>query len=117
MKSSLAFILPSITFPLVATAASSTAHVLLYDPGNRPSSYQRKDVAPNTARLIFSERLGLSQFENLEDVEDGIVEDINAYAGVPQQLFGQEQTIRERGFIVVEGVNQPKGLSRSPQQK
>ncbi|KAF2187712.1 hypothetical protein K469DRAFT_685593 [Zopfia rhizophila CBS 207.26] len=48
-------------------------------------------MSPATARLIFAQRLGLSQFHSIKDANDEVIEQINAYGGRQRKLFGGDE--------------------------
>lgn len=93
-----------------AAARDATVHIL-----GAPSS---KDTTPpsvldaSSARLVFAQLLGLSEFHNLGDVSSDTLQGLNAFSAGPQALFGQESAInQQRSFVIVEGYDHVKGLS------
>lgn len=99
------------TWGAAATALSQPI-VYTYDPQSSPSSDTTPDtVDPDTARLIFAQRLGLSQFHTLGDVDETTLRHINAYGGQGQELFGlsSQRGERSRAFLMIEGAREIPG--------
>lgn len=70
-----------------AAAASQAAHVFIYDPlAAKAAPQELSSVSPETARLILARRLGLSRFHSIEDADDDVLGQLNAYGG-RQALF------------------------------
>ncbi|KAF2435847.1 hypothetical protein EJ08DRAFT_645529 [Tothia fuscella] len=93
-----------------AIAATSTpAQIFLYDGEAtvRPTSPETIDAA--TARLILAQRLELSQYHSISEVDDERIRQINTYGGQRQELFSSNthDDGRSRVMIVVEGVQDP----------
>lgn len=94
-----------------AYAASPEAHVYLnagsHDKGGKPPSISASD-----ARLLFAQRLGLSQYHSLGDVDEKTLRLLNEYGDWPKSLLRSVQDPR-RLLVLVEGVQYPEG---NPQQ-
>jgi len=88
-----------------ATFAGDAA-VYLYDSATSRSSAPSR-VSPETARLIFAQRLGISRFHSLKSLDKERVSQFEQYGGKPQQLLGldDERDILRRPMVVVEGVS------------
>jgi len=88
-----------------ATVAGDAA-VYLYDPATSRSVAPNR-VSPETARLIFAQRQGISQFHSLESLDKERLSQIEQYGGKPQQLLGldDERDMLRRPMVVVEGVS------------
>ncbi|KAM0799166.1 hypothetical protein BDR22DRAFT_890691 [Usnea florida] len=71
-------------------------------PANPPS------ISPNTARLLFAQRLGLSQYHSLQDTDESTLETLNVHGGNQQHIFTQKERSRdaEKLLLVVEGVDE-----------
>jgi phage-related baseplate assembly protein len=100
---SFAFAITSLL--LAGSAAAREAHVYLSDHAIRDSSA----LSPETARLVFAQRLGLGQSQSIKQVDENTIEALNAFGGRPQKLFGQDDAHRQRALIMVEGVKDVKG--------
>lgn len=93
-------------------AASAVAHVYLSDPESLRRRPPFQVVSPETARVIFAERLGLSQFHTLHTVDQEALQQVNDYAGRIRRLFHDGsglQRVPSQMIIIVEGVMDPKG--------
>ena len=71
-------------------------------------------ISPNTARLLFAQRLGLSQYHSLEGADEATLDILNTYGGRQQQLFRHEEPTSGIGrlLLIVDGVANPKGTHR-----
>ena len=109
MKLSLSFIVSSL---LGAVSASKVGHVYTYDPiaNASPQPPSSSSVTPDTARLIFAQRLGLSRFHSIRHASEGDIQQINAYGGRPQKLFGEDRERTQARILVwVEDVEDVAG--------
>ncbi|KAK8162674.1 hypothetical protein IWX90DRAFT_436044 [Phyllosticta citrichinensis] len=108
MKLPHSFAAPSLlglVVPLVSSA--SLGHVYLHDLSAPPANLDAAPaLTPDTARLIFAQRLGLSQYHNIKTVDNDAVQYINDFGGDRHRLFGQDQFVddRKQVMVVVEGV-------------
>ncbi|KAF2459847.1 hypothetical protein BDY21DRAFT_336650 [Lineolata rhizophorae] len=115
MKANPSLLLPALS-GVVAAAGSTVGQLFLFDPETSPSRQQSNSAAtiidPETARLIYAQRLGLSEFHGLGDVDDAVLQQINDFGGRQRQLFGGEDEHRQeqRVFVVVEAVEHATGL-------
>ena len=94
-------------------ACSVTAEALIYTSDVPPASRAgTPSISPNTARLLFAQRLGLSQYHSLEGVDESTLDILNTYGGKQQQLFTDEEHTRsnDRLLLIVDGVTEPEGL-------
>jgi len=98
-------VLWSLTRSLHTVAASSHGHVFLLDSASLSASHH-ETIDPSSARLIFAERLGLSQFYEIEDGDEEVIRRINAFGGSNRRLLGSDSstTTPTRVFILVDGV-------------
>ncbi|KAK7545535.1 hypothetical protein IWX49DRAFT_563483 [Phyllosticta citricarpa] len=115
MKLPLSFTVSSLlglVVPVVSSA--SLGHVYLHDlsapPANRDTA---PTLTPDTARLIFAQRLGLSQYHNIKTIDNDAVRYINDFGGDRHRLFGQDQLVDEskQVMVVVEGVKGGAGMT------
>jgi hypothetical protein len=104
------FLTSAVTSLLLgASAASLDGLVYLSDINGAPDSAA---LSPGTSRLIFAQRLGLGQTQNVLDADDKTIEALNEFGGRPRKLFGQNgDRSRPKAFIMIEGVEDPKGGS------
>jgi len=101
----------SLTVSLQTAAASSHGHVFLLDSTASLSASHHETIDPPSARLIFAERLGLSQFYEIENGDEEAIRWINAFGGSKQRLLGSDSTATPtRVFILVDGVEKPLDL-------
>jgi len=105
-------VLWSLTRLLHTASASSHGHVFLLDSTASLSASHHETIDPLSARLIFAERLGLSQFYEIEDGDEEVIRRINAFGGSKQRLLGSDSstTTPTRVFILVDGVEKPLDL-------
>ncbi len=98
---------------IIASAADPRfGHIYLYDPSSpRPDQTADRLVDPKTARLIFARRLGLSRYHTINDASAVEIRQINTFGGDHSSLFGDDtKESRPRSLILVEGVNEAKGM-------
>jgi len=99
-------------------AAWSGAPVYIFGGDSHSSSgvSPAPSVAPSAASLLFAQRLGLSQYYSLGDVDDFTLQLINRFGGADPSLFGDDENAERRGklFLVVEGVDKPDRTWQAP---
>ncbi|KAL1639990.1 hypothetical protein SLS58_007416 [Diplodia intermedia] len=91
----------------LAAAAAPQARVFVQDLGAPTlGSQSTPTLSPDTARLVFAQRLGLSQYHSLKHADDDTIQYINDFGGSRHQLFDDEQLGDEAKHVmlVVEGV-------------
>jgi hypothetical protein len=95
-----------------ASAASEDANVYLFSADSSPSS-NPPTLTPEQARLVFAQRLGVSQYHGLGDASDSTLSYINQFGGRREEsLFGEPtQDQAAELVLVVEGVS---GKSAGP---
>jgi len=90
---------------LSVAAATQEAQVYLSD-----SAAQSYAISPETARLVFAQRLGLGETEKLQEVDDATITTLNNFGGRPQKLFGQdERPTQPKVFFLIDNVKDAKG--------
>ena len=67
-----------------------------------------------TARLIFAQRLGISQFHSIDNPNDEVIQQLNAYGAKQHKLFGVEteegvERTKSRVLVWIEGVENVEG--------
>ncbi|MCJ1272678.1 hypothetical protein MMC21_000465 [Puttea exsequens] len=95
------------TFTVSAQALIYTSDTILPPPEAEPPS-----ISPHTARLLFAQRLGLSQYHRLEDADDSMLDVLNTYGRSRQQVFTHDEDTREKEnvLIFVDGVSRPEDI-------
>jgi hypothetical protein len=95
-----------------ASAASEAANVYLFSADSSPSS-NPPTLTPEQARLVFAQRLGVSQYHGLGDASDGTLSYINQFGGRREESFFGEPTQDQAAelVLIVEGVS---GKSAKP---
>jgi hypothetical protein len=100
-------------------SAAATGHVYIQDSAPRPSSQASSSVDPETARLILAQRFGLSRFHSIKNPSEETVQQINAYSGRQQKLFGGEdaEATQAQVLVWVEDVEDVKGMWKMARQR
>ncbi|KAF2730051.1 hypothetical protein EJ04DRAFT_474489 [Polyplosphaeria fusca] len=98
-----------------ASAASQAGHVFIFNSGTVQQAWkpEPQTVDPETARLIFAQRLGLARFHSIKSTDDEVVRQIARYGGIPQRPFGGESLYRINNahtLIWIEDVEDPKAI-------
>lgn len=92
-----------LSVPVVADDA------LIYLTGHS-SDTSLSSLTPPEARLLFAQRLGLSDYHSLKDASEDTLQAINAYGSKSQSIFTNQQSARRRqAFAIIEGVVEPQG--------
>src|SRR3954470_16248423 len=81
MRLSSSFIAASLaSIASTVTAASTVAQVYIFDRVTEaPPSTDLHTVAPEDARLIFAQRLGLDRFYTLNDADERLIQQLNSF--------------------------------------
>jgi len=61
----------------------------------------RPSLAPDTARLILAQRLGVSRFHALAAADAAAIQHINTFGGRPRALLGRTDTVVSRTHVLV----------------
>lgn len=88
-----------------AVSALSDASVYIFDGEQRPISSSPPTLTPEEARLIFAQRLGVSEYHGLGDASESTLAYINTYGGPQESLFGLSQDKAAELVLIVEGVS------------
>lgn len=98
---------------LQAYAISPKAYGYIFDSKYQPTR-NIPSISPVTARLLFAQRLGLSQFHSLDDADEGVLKVLNEYglAQDPALLDDAYGANSQKLLIFVENVEHPEGFSR-----
>ena len=89
-------------------AYTVVGEVLVYtsESGSRQTPAKPPSISPHTARLLFAQRLGLSQYHSLQDADDSTLDILNTYGGEQQQIFARENGGGEKLLLIIEGVDE-----------
>jgi len=98
MKLSWSFIISSL---YCAAEAANEGHVYIYDPMSRSSLQTPPTVDPNTARLIFAQRLGISRFHSIKTPTEVVLKQINAFGGHHPNIFGGDVKSTSKAHVLV----------------
>lgn len=94
-------------------AFSPKAYVYTFDGSSKhqPTS-KSPSVFPTTARLLFAQRLGLSQFHSLDHADENTIGIINKLGGIHEEIFidGDERKADQKVLVFVENVERPEGM-------
>lgn len=94
----------------VFEAYTAAGQALVYTSESRSSQTPAEppSISPRTARLLFAQRLGLSQYHSLQDADEATLDVLNTYGGEQQQIFARENDNggAEKLLLVVEGVDE-----------
>ena len=92
-------------------AVSTEAFVHLSGSNPTDSSSKPLSISANTARLLLAQRLQLSQYHDLNDADDRVLEILNKYGGSQTSVFAEQEEAsgRNQMLIVVEGVEHQDG--------
>ncbi len=95
-------------------AASPEAAVYFFNENTESSDTQPPSVSPSTARLLFAQRLELSQYHSLKDIDDSAIQDLNSLGGTQKQVFLSEEQdgTPPKLLVIIEGWDGPKGSLR-----
>ncbi|KAI9774458.1 MAG: hypothetical protein M1835_006042 [Candelina submexicana] len=90
-------------------AASSTGFVYTYDRKSPHPNRDPQKASLDTARLILAQRLGLSQYHSLGNIDDLTLQQIDAFGGERPRLLGDVEAIKPAQLLVmVDGAQNPK---------
>ena len=84
---------------------------LYFSKSSRPQdNSQPQSISSKAARLLFAQRLGLSQYHNLGDAEESTLQILNDFGGRRDELFEEgDDSGTKTNIYVVEGVERPQG--------
>lgn len=99
-----------VSLLLAIPSNARSAHVYLSGRDTTAISTSREAVSPSTARLIFAQRLGLSDFHSLEGADEDALASLNAYGARQRRLFADEESRPSRAVVLVEDVKDLEGM-------
>ena len=97
-------------------AAAREASVYIFDASRNPShsDLNPPSINPQTARLLLSHRLGVSQYHSLNDADEHTIRLLNNYGSKQQTLYtsnnDEDHSSDRKVLVVVEGVEHPEGV-------
>lgn len=111
MRLSGSFVAPSLLGLAAAAAPQARVFVQDLDAPAHLGTQTAPTLSPDTARLVFAQRLGLSQYHSLKHTDDDTIQYINDFGGSRHQLFDDDQFGDEAKHVmlVVEGVKDTAG--------
>lgn len=111
MRLSGSFVAPSLLGLAAAAAPSPRIYIQDLDAPAHLSTQTAPTLSADTARLIFAQRLGLSQFHSLKHADDDTIQYLNDFGGSRHQLFSDDEPADETKHImvVVQGVKNTEG--------
>lgn len=91
-----------------AYAVAGQALVYTSDSWSRETPAEPPSISPRTARLLFAQRLGLSQYHSLQDADEPTLDILNTYGGEQQQIFAHqhENGAAEKLLLIVEAIDE-----------
>ena len=97
----------------IAGIYAAPREALVYLSDHSPADIDPPSITPHEARLLLAQRLGLSQYHSLGDVEESTLEFLNTYGGPSTHLFSEKQWDDgpRRVLAIVEGVQHPEGTT------
>ena len=100
-----------VSSALEASFVAAEAFIYTSDVPPLSSKACTPSISPNTARLLFARRLGLSQYHSLDGADESTLDILNTYGGKQQQLFAHEEHTRSKNrlLLIIDGVTKPEG--------
>lgn len=95
-------------------AVSSEAYIYTSrNPGSTLSHREPISISSITARLLFAQRLGISQYHSLKDADEVSIELLNEFGcgGAEEQIFQDKDKERrlDKLLVFIENVQHPEG--------
>jgi hypothetical protein len=103
MRLSTGLLLP---FFISAASAISDAKVYIFQGEDFPNSSTPPTLSPEEARLVFAQRLGVSEYHGLGDASESTLSYINKFGGPQEALFQDlAQDKAAELVLIVEGIS------------
>ena len=105
MKLSARLLLPALVGAATA-AAIAEGNVYIFQSDERPSISNPPTLSPEEARLVFAQRLGVSQYHGIGDASDSTLSHISTFSGRQESIF--QDSGRDKAaelVLLVQGVN------------
>ncbi|KAF2675254.1 hypothetical protein BT63DRAFT_409355 [Microthyrium microscopicum] len=96
-------------------SASSSGQVLLLESPHQPATTSADTVSPKIARLIFAQRLGLSDDFSISGFEPAEIQQVDRYGGPQQHPMAGAPPKGSRVLIVVDGVEKSEDIFQHSQ--
>lgn len=98
----------SLLLPVIIGAASAIpdAKVYIFQGEEFPNTSTPPTLLPEEARLVFAQRLGVSEYHGLGDVSESALSHINKFGGPQESLF--EELAHDKAaelILIVEGIS------------
>jgi hypothetical protein len=97
-----------LLLPVLIGAASAIpdAKVYLFQGEDFPNTSTPPTISPEEARLVFAQRLGISQYHGVGEVSEKALSHINKFGG-PQELLFQDSAHDKAAelVLIVEGIS------------
>lgn len=84
-----------------ACAASEVANVYLFSGSEFPNQSTPPTLSPDVAALVIAERIGVSQYYNLDDATELTLSHINVFGGLRPKLFENSLSHGTRPQLVI----------------
>lgn len=92
------------------TYAASPEALIYTFPESSHGQSRTPTISPNDARLLFAQRLGLSEYHSLGDVDQETLELLNVYGGQQKSIFDDAPKDGPRRLLLfIDGVEHPEG--------
>ena len=102
MKLTSRVIIPAL-IGAASAASAPEAKVFLFQGQQWPSTSNPPTLSPEEARLVFAQRLGVSQYHGIGDASDNALEHISTFGGNQNSIFqdsGRDKTAELVLFIL-----------------
>ena len=90
-----------------ASGSSVAGQVFLYGASQKPSDLLAVDLS--TARSVFAQILGLSQFYALDPSNERSIEYIDGFGSPSVEVFGESRKSSGSALVIVEGFSSHEG--------
>lgn len=87
-------------------SAASDASVYLFQGQEWPSTSNPPTLSPDEARLVFAQRLGISQYHGIGEASESTLAHINTFGGRQESIF--QDSVRDKAaelVFLVQGVS------------
>jgi hypothetical protein len=100
-------LLTSLVLPAFIGAASalSDASVYIFQGDEFPNTSTPPTLSREQARLVFAQRLGVSQYHRLGDASEVTLSYINKFGGPQESLFQDAEVQAPELLLIVEGIS------------
>jgi hypothetical protein len=106
----LATLLPALLG--AASAASEQASVYIFQGSSSSPSSNPPTLTPEQARLVFAQRLGISQFHGLGDAKESTLSYINKFGGRREESLFEDEAQQDQAAELVLVVEDVEAVSK-----